>query len=89
MYLTNGSGAPGWHGRLYRSRDHGESWEDVRLPGTVQSSVYFLGVNPLDPDLGFAAGSLGQLYRTKDGGETWVELPRRLGEVRAIAWTNK
>jgi photosystem II stability/assembly factor-like uncharacterized protein len=88
MYLTNGSGSPGWQGRLYRSRDYGESWQDVGLPGAVQSSVYFLAVNRADPMLGFAAGSLGQLYRTTDGGETWIELPRRLGEIRAIAWAH-
>ena len=87
MYLTNGSGSPGWQGKLFRSRDHGETWQDVKLPGAVQSSVYFLAVNKADPMLGFAAGSLGQLYRTTDGGENWVELPRRLGEIRAIAWT--
>ncbi len=86
MFLTNGSGAPGWHGRLYRSRDHGATWEDVHLPGQVQSSVYFLAVNRADPMLAFAASALGQLYRSVDGGESWIELPRRLGEIRAIAW---
>jgi photosystem II stability/assembly factor-like uncharacterized protein len=88
MFLTNGSGAPGWEGRLYRSRDYGLSWEDVRLPGRVQSSVYFLAANKLDPSLIFAAATLGQLYRSTDGGESWTELPRRLGEIRAIAWTD-
>jgi photosystem II stability/assembly factor-like uncharacterized protein len=87
MFMTNGSGAPGWHGRLYRSRDYGKTWEDVHLPGAVQSSVYFLAVNPLDSNLVFAASALGQLYRSTDGGENWVELPRGLGEIRAIAWT--
>ena len=48
--------------------------------------VYFLATNPADPSLMFAASALGQFYRTTDGGETWVRLPRRLGEVRAIAW---
>jgi photosystem II stability/assembly factor-like uncharacterized protein len=86
LFLTNGSGAPGWHGRVYRSRDRGTTWEDVRLPGSVQSSVYFLAVNHADPMLIFAASALGQLYRSIDGGESWVELPRRLGEIRAIAW---
>jgi photosystem II stability/assembly factor-like uncharacterized protein len=86
MYLTNGSGSPGWHGRLFRSLDYGETWQDAGLPGAVQSSIYFLAVNPANPMLAFAAGSLGQLYRTTDGGTIWVELPRRLGEIRAIAW---
>ncbi len=88
MFMTNGSGAPGWQGRLYRSRDYGATWEDTKLPGKVQSSVYFLAVNDLDPNLIFAAATLGQLYRSTDGGETWDELPRRLGEIRALAWTN-
>jgi photosystem II stability/assembly factor-like uncharacterized protein len=87
MYLTNGSGSPGWQGRLFRSVDYGATWQDAGLPGSVQSSIYFLAVNRADPMLGFAAGSLGQLYRTTDGGESWIELPRRLGEIRAIAWT--
>lgn len=86
MFLTNGSGAPGWEGRVYRSRDFGATWEDVQLPGPVESSVYFLAFNPADPQLGFASSSLGQFFRTQDGGETWERLPKRLGEVRAIAW---
>lgn len=86
MFMTNGSGAPGWHGRLYRSRDYGETWEDAKLPGEVQSSLYFLATNSSNPDLAFAASALGQLFRTKDGGETWAQLPRRLGEIRGIAF---
>lgn len=40
LFLTNGSGSPGWQGRLFRSRDYGASWRDVGLPGSVQSSIY-------------------------------------------------
>jgi photosystem II stability/assembly factor-like uncharacterized protein len=86
MFMTNGDGAPGTQGRLYRSRDFGETWQHVPLPGEVQSSLYFLTVDPADPDLAFAATSLGQFYRTTDGGETWSALPRRLGEIRALHW---
>ena len=84
MYLTNGSGSPGWQGRLYRSQDYGETWVDVRLPGSVQSSMYFLAVHPSDPAIAFAAAALGQLYRTTDGGQSWHELPHRLGEIRSL-----
>ena len=87
LFLTNGSGAPGRHGRVYRSRDYGRNWADVDLPGPVESSVYFLAVNRADPMLIFAAATLGQLYRSTDGGESWVALPQRLGEIRAIAWS--
>jgi photosystem II stability/assembly factor-like uncharacterized protein len=86
MFLTNGDGAPGGSGRLWRSRDHGVHWEDAGLPAPVESSLYFLAVNVADPMLIFAAATLGQLYRSTDGGETWTALKRRLGEIRCLAW---
>jgi photosystem II stability/assembly factor-like uncharacterized protein len=58
----------------------------VKLPGEVESSVYFLATDPSDPNLIFAATALGQLYRSSDGGEHWTALKRRLGEIRALLW---
>ena len=86
MFMTNGEGAPGTSGRLFRSKDLGRHWDDVKLPGEVESSVYFLATNPADPNLIFAATALGQLYRSTDGGERWTALKRRLGEIRALLW---
>jgi photosystem II stability/assembly factor-like uncharacterized protein len=86
IFMTNGDGPPGSHGRLYRSRDNGVHWEDARLPGEVESSCYFLAVNAADPNLIFAAATLGQIYRSTDGGEHWTAIKRRLGEIRALAW---
>jgi photosystem II stability/assembly factor-like uncharacterized protein len=86
IFMTNGDGPPGSRGRLWRSRDCGAHWEDAGLPGEVESSVYWLAVNPADPSLIFAAATLGQLYRSTDGGESWTALKRRLGEIRALAW---
>lgn len=86
MFMTNGDGPPGTSGRLFRSRNYGADWEDVRLPGRVESSAYFLAMNPADPMLIYAAATLGQIYRSTDGGESWTALKRRLGEIRAIAW---
>ena len=86
LFLTNGDGAPGANGRLWRSRDYGETWEDARLPGPIESSLYFLAVNRADSNLVFAAATLGQLYRSTDGGETWTALRRRLSEIRCLLW---
>jgi photosystem II stability/assembly factor-like uncharacterized protein len=86
MLLTNGNGAPGTKGRLFRSENAGRTWSDARLPGSVESSVYFLATHPADPNLIFAAATLGQLYRSDDGGKNWIALPQRLNEIRAIAW---
>jgi photosystem II stability/assembly factor-like uncharacterized protein len=86
MFMTNGNGPPGTAGRLFRSRNYGEDWEDVGLPGEVESSAYFLATNRADPKLVYAAATLGQIYRSTDGGESWTALKRRLGEIRALAW---
>jgi photosystem II stability/assembly factor-like uncharacterized protein len=86
MLLTNGNGAPGTKGRLYKSEDAGRTWSDAHLPGPVESSVYFLATHPADPNLIFAAATLGQLFRSDDGGRNWIALPQRLNEIRAIAW---
>ena len=86
IFLTNGNGPPGSDGRLFRSRDFGKTWQQAALPGRVESSAYFLAAHPADPNLLFLAATLGQLYRSIDGGDNWTALPRRLGEVRGIAW---
>ena len=86
MFMTNGNGPPGTAGRLFRSRNYGADWEDVGLPGEVESSAYFLATNQADPKLVYAAATLGQIYRSTDGGESWMALKRRLGEIRALAW---
>lgn len=85
-FVTNGNGPPGTDGRLFRTRDHGAHWEAVAFPVPVESSLYFMATHPADPQLIFAVTNLGQVFRSTDGGESWTVLPRRLPEVRAIAW---
>ena len=86
LLMTNGNGPPGTGGKLFRSRDRGAAWEEVALPGKVESSLYFLAAHPADASLLFAAATLGQLWRSRDGGESWTALPARLPEIRALAW---
>jgi photosystem II stability/assembly factor-like uncharacterized protein len=86
LFVTNGDGPPGSWGRLYRSADLGRHWQQVALPGSVDSSMWSIAVNPADPNLMFASSSLGQIYRSFDGGESWTELKRRLGEIRHVMW---
>ena len=86
VFLTNGDGPPGSWGRLMRSRDNGEHWEQVALPAQIDSTMWSVATNPADPKLLFASSCLGQLYRSTDGGETWTGLKRRLGEIRHVIW---
>jgi photosystem II stability/assembly factor-like uncharacterized protein len=86
VFVANGNGPPGNDGFLLRSRDHGRSWEDARLPGPLESSVWCIAVNAADPMLIFVCTNLGALFRSTDGGESWTRLPHVFGELRALHW---
>lgn len=86
IFLTNGNGPPGSTGRLLRSRDWGESWEDAGLPGNLNSTPWCVATHPADPKLIFVCSNLGQFFRSDDGGENWARLQRELGDVRAMCW---
>jgi ligand-binding sensor domain-containing protein len=86
VFLANGNGPPGSWGRLLRSNNYGETWNDAGLPGDLQSSAWLVAANKADPNLLFASTALGQYFRSRDGGESWIALPRRLAETRALAW---
>jgi photosystem II stability/assembly factor-like uncharacterized protein len=86
IFVTNGNGPPGSTGRLLRSGDVGRTWQEVELPGTLNSTPWCVATNPADPDLIFAVTNLGQLFRSEDGGTSWTKLRREFGEVRSLHW---
>lgn len=86
IFLTNGNGPPGNDGRLLRSRDAGRSFEDVHLPGELNSTPWCVATHPADPMRLFVCTNLGQLFHSTDGGETWERLPHEFGELRALHW---
>lgn len=86
VFLCNGDGPPGSQGRLLRSRDWGETWEDAELPAPTNSTPWTVATNDADPNLLFVCTNLGQMFRSTDGGEEWTKLPRELGEIRTMMW---
>ena len=86
VFLTNGNGPPGNDGFLLRSRDYGKTWENAKLPGPIESTVWCVATNAADPMLVFACTNLGELFRSTDGGESWIRLPHLFGELRALHW---
>jgi photosystem II stability/assembly factor-like uncharacterized protein len=75
---NNGGGSIVYGGTgLYRSKDRGQSWENVGLPDS--GAIGRIAIDPTDPDRIFVAarGDLFQpggdrgLYRSVDGGNTW------------------
>ena len=84
LFLTNGNGPPGSTGRLLRSLDHGDTWQDVGLPGDINSTPWCVASHSADPSIVFTVTNLGQIFRSLDGGQTWVKLRREFGEVRSM-----
>jgi hypothetical protein len=78
---------------VYRSRDGGESWDNVLFLNDSTGAVA-LAMNPENPDEIFAGmwraerkpwtlisgGEDGGIYRTRDGGDTWTKLGGGLPE---------
>ncbi len=86
VFLSAGDRPSGETGMLLSSRDRGESWELVDLPGHVNSTIWWIGANAADPGLIFCCTIMGQIWRSTDGGEIWRKMCRELGELRMIAW---
>jgi hypothetical protein len=87
---TGGPGEPGllWCGTipggLFRSRDHGASWELIRAlwddpkrqkwmgGGTEWPAIHSICVDPRDSNIVRIGISCGGVWETRDGGETWA-----------------
>jgi|GEM_PF-3184886 len=64
-------------GRVLRSGDGGEAWDDVSA-GLPTTKVTALTLDPRDPDHVFTAFADQGVYRSSNGGVTWESLHRGL-----------
>ena len=58
----------------YRSRDGGESWRKLALPGD-NTLVWSILPHPSDPDTLFVGTQGTDIFRSRDGGGSWQKLP--------------
>jgi photosystem II stability/assembly factor-like uncharacterized protein len=86
VFLTNGNGPPGNAGRLLISQDYGDNWQEVTLPGSVNSTVWTVATQADQPMNLWACTNLGQVFASQDGGWQWARLPQEFGEIRAMHW---
>ncbi len=75
--------------KVYRSRDHGDSWEPMSR-GLPQQHTYAgvlrgaLAVDHLEPCGVYFGTTAGSLYASADDGETWEALPCTLPRVMCV-----
>lgn len=81
-WVTGGS-VTGGPGSVYRTTDGGQTWEDVRPPGS--DGLMFRDVEARDARtavvLAIGPGEASRIYRTTDGGQTWTETFRNTDEA--------
>lgn len=87
LYVGAGPEFRGTPGALFRSRDGGDSWNQVNLGLTLDTTLFGFAINAAEPTQMYAATREGQVVGSHDGGETWQDcsLPEGVSEVNALA----
>jgi photosystem II stability/assembly factor-like uncharacterized protein len=84
LYAAGGIAPSGDAGALYRSLDRGETWTRFHGDITLQSTLWTVTLNPLQPRRLFAGTLRGQLLGTSDGGRTWQEHITGFEDLRVL-----
>jgi photosystem II stability/assembly factor-like uncharacterized protein len=87
IFVGNGDFIPGKTGAIQRSSDGGKTWEKVPLPVAPNSTIYWFGTHPADPNIIVANSLNGYVYTSTDGGSSWNKVEQEFGEIRAVTWT--
>jgi len=87
MYLAAGAGGGGAPadtveaGALFRSRDIGETWEQVDLGATSPKRMFQIAVDRAEPSHVYCCNYDGRVYSSHDHGETWSGTSQEPGEM--------
>lgn len=78
----SGGSVSGRAGKVYRTTDGGETWQDVTPPGTEGLSLRDVEAQDADAAvvLSIGPGEASRIWRTTDGGATWTETFRNTEE---------
>lgn len=78
----SGGSLSGGAGKVYRTTDGGETWQDVTPPGTEGLSLRDVEAQDADAAvvLSIGPGNASRIWRTTDGGATWTETFRNTEE---------
>ena len=86
IFMSIGDNTPGRTGTVLRSRDMGQTWQNLEMPVPPNSAMWVVNVPQGDPSRVFAATRYGYLYRSLDGGDNWEKLWREFSEISSILW---
>ena len=84
IFLTIGDTTPGRTGTVMRSKDSGQTWEDLSLPTPPNSAMWTVDISSSNGRLAYAGSRYGDLYRSDDGGDSWNKLWREFSEISSV-----
>ena len=86
VLVTIGDTTPGRIGTVMRSKDTGNTWENLSLPVPPNTAMWVANIQPFDSKVVFAGSRYGYLYRSDDSGDSWTKLWREFSEISAVTW---
>ena len=86
LFVAAGDAAIGSTGNIQRSRDRGQTWEELPMPVEPNTPMWAFATHPSDPNLILACSHYGELFISPDAGDLWAKTRREFAEVRALAW---
>ena len=86
IFLGVGDSSPGNTGVVLRSKDLGETWQNLPMPVQPNSSFWWIGTHKADPNVVYSVTRFGYLYRSNDGGDSWRKEWREFGHAAQVVW---
>lgn len=77
-------GVKGERGKIYKTDDYGENWEEIYTEPADGTVIVSLAMNKNNPAVLYVGTSKGAILRTVDGGETWRSIYNAKGAVTKI-----
>lgn len=76
-------------GKVFGTRDGGNSWTEVYSAAELNNSVRSIAINPVNPEAILIGLSNGPLIRSDDGGNSWRLLENYNDRINQIVWNNE
>ena len=92
MYLACGAGGGGAPagtqdaGALFRSRDTGDTWEEIDLGETAPTRMFQIAIDRAAPSHVYCCTRDGLVYSSRDGGDSWSksQVPAEMSRGRHV-----
>lgn len=80
------SGVWNKRGKIYKSRNEGEKWEEIYTEPADETVITSLAISKFNSEVLYAGTSEGMIFKTADGGSAWKNLYKADGPVTGISF---